>query len=88
MERVLRARLSFSQSVLFQSGAGGGVRMRGRESFMRMGMWSDPVAERVVSQEEKKGWRAALAKARSRTAGRDSESKGNRVWMPGVLRRL
>src|SRR5437660_3317607 len=75
------------QSVLSQSGVGGGGRRKGGESSMVMGTWSDPVDGREVSQLWKKGAAAGLAKEMSRTPGRVEESKGNRVKIPGTLRR-
>src|SRR5437899_7209974 len=80
---VLRA----FQSVLSQLGVGAGGCSRGAESSIVMGTWSDPVDGREVSQLWKKGAAAGLAKEMSRTPGRVEESKGNRVKIPGTLRR-
>ena len=75
------------QSVLSQLGVGGGGRSKDAESSMVMETWSDPVDGREVSQLWKKGAAAGLAKEMSRTPGRMEESKGNRVKIPGTLRR-
>src|SRR5438309_1210903 len=51
-----------------------------------MGMWSEPVDGRGVSQVMKNGARAGEAKARSITEGLASPPRGNLVYTPGILR--
>src|SRR5437879_13653697 len=79
--------LTAFQSVLSQLGVGGGGHNKGADSSMVMGTWSDPVDGREVSQLWKKGAAAGLAKEMSRTPGQVEELKGNRVKIPGILRR-
>jgi len=56
---------------------------------MKIGVWSDPVEGREdVSQERKAGKKCGLVKARSMALGLWVPVKGNRVYMPGVLRRV
>ena len=75
------------QSAFSQLGVGAGGRSEGVERSMVMGTWSDPVEGRVASQPWKKGNAAGLAKETSRTPGQEEESNGNRVKIPGTLRR-
>jgi len=65
----------------------GGSIIAGGFSVITHGTWSEPVEGRGVSHEETRGARAVFAKARSTTEGRETVSKGNRVYTPGVLRR-
>ena len=54
-----------------------------------MGAWSDPVEESTdASQERKAGNMRGLANARSMALGLWVPVKGNRVLIPGVLRRV
>jgi len=54
-----------------------------------MGAWSDPVeGSDVASHEWKEGNIRGLAKARSMVLGLWDPVKGNRVYTPGVLRRV
>ena len=73
------------QSVLSQLGVGVGGRSSGAKSRIVMGTWSEPVEGRVASQFRKKGAAAGFEKEMSRTPGREEESKGNRVKIPGTL---
>ena len=50
-----------------------------------IGMWSEPVDGRGVSQDLKKGMRDGAAKARSRTEGLPIPVGGKRVYTPGVF---
>jgi len=56
---------------------------------IKMEVWSDPVEGREdPSQERKAGNLCELAKARSMGLGLWVPVKGNRVWTPGMLRRV
>ena len=59
--------------------SGGGSIIAGGFSVITHGTWSDPVEGRGVSHEETRGERAVLAKARSKTEGREMVSNGKRV---------
>jgi len=56
---------------------------------IKMGAWSDPVEGRDdASQERNAAVMCGLAKARSMLLGLWVPEKGNRVYTPGVLRRV
>ena len=81
----LRRGVSALQSVFVQSGEGGAGLRWGADRMIRIGRWSKPVEGRETSHEETKGASGVLEKDRSRTEGRVDRSKGNLVWIPGVL---
>ena len=68
-----------SRSRRAQCGVGGGSMITGGFSVITQGTWSEPVEGRGVSHEEMKEERAVFAKARSKTEGRETVSKGKRV---------
>jgi len=68
-----------SRSRRAQYGVGGGSMIAGGFSVITQGTWSEPVEGRGVSHEETKEERAVFAKAKSRTEGRETVSKGKRV---------
>ena len=53
-----------------------------------IGMWSEPVDGRAVSQVITKGARDVNAKASSRTEGLPTPAEGNRGYTTGVLSML
>jgi len=62
-----------------QCGVGEGSMIAGGFSVITHGLWSEPVEGRGVSHEETRGERGVLAKARTKTQGREMLSNGNRV---------
>ena len=68
-----------SRSRRAQCGVGGGSMIAGGFSVITHGTWSEPVEGRGLSHEETKEEREVFAKARSKTEGRETASKGNRV---------
>jgi len=86
-EGVSSAFPTASRSRRAQCGVGGGSIIAGGFSIISHGRWAEPVEGRGVSHEQTRGARPVFAKARSKTEGRETVSKGNRVYTPGVLRR-
>ena len=79
---VVKASSAFptaSRSTRAQCGVGRGSIIAGGFSVITHEMWSEPVEGWGVSHEETRGERAVLAKARSKTEGREMVSNGNRV---------
>jgi len=78
-EKVSSAFPTASRSRRAQCGVGGGSITAGGFRVIIHGIWSEPVEGRGVSHEETRGARAVFTKARSKTGGRETVSKGNRV---------
>ena len=68
--------------------SGGANSGDGEASCMVMGIWSEPVEAREVSQPLTKGGSRGLANARSMREGRASPERGNLVYMPGEFSRV
>ena len=86
-EKVSSAFPTASRSRRAQCGVGGRSIILGGFSAITHGTWSEPVEGRGVSHEETSGARAVFAKARSKTEGCETVSKGKRVYTQGVLSR-
>jgi len=87
--QLLSLSVSSGQSASYQRGLGLSLWGEGGRREIKMGVWSDPVEGSTdASQERKAGNMRGLANARSMALGLWVPVKGNRVYMPGVLRRV